>query len=301
MSLSDPCTALHRDIGSNLVQNYSNNSTSQFFCLNLQSKIYFNITEAGHTPSPPYAIYNRLMRLTPYILGVLLTSGVTTAQAVPFLSADRPERLFTLGVRAGFNTSNTTVGDRVFDRWNVNSWGLGTQLGAVATLHFRDWIGVQPGFFFETRTGFHSYDFATVTPTGQTSHASQFGHSRTYHFTVPVMASAAFNITDMLRLTAEAGPYVSFMVGSGDSDSMYVPYGTPSVDNQGAVINTSASGVTLSERRRFDAGLKAGAGLVWNRHWSVSVHYLAGGGSPWKPDGLGGRLKSWQFSLGYDF
>lgn len=220
----------------------------------------------------------------------LATASISLAQ--DFLSSEPSEKLFNIGVRLGINSSNRTFGKEYFNEWNVNSWGTGFDAGVVLDLNMRDFFTIQPGFFFESRSGNYAYA-QEYFYSGETEKFTQMGHYRTYNFTVPVMASFRFNVTESLRWIVELGPYAQFKLHASDNDKITV------IDPQ----ESSSSPLYTSAAKSgfFDFGVKMGTGLTLNRKYSINVHYLAGTKNVWKSPHEGGRNKAWVFSIGYDF
>jgi hypothetical protein len=111
------------------------------------------------------------------------------------------------------------------------------------------------------------------------------GHNRRYVFTIPVVASFHFNITNDLRWNVDFGPYISFNTHAKENN-LNVDY--------------DALRPVTAELNGVDAGFKMGTGLNILRNYYVGVHYLAGVTNAWK-NGVGGRNKAWTFTIGYDF
>lgn len=224
------------------------------------------------------------------ILSVCIFASATPAAAADFFDTSNAEKTFNLGVRVGLNTSNRTVRKGVFSEWNNNGWGTGFEAGAVCNLNFRNYLTIQPGLFFESHSGSFSY----ITEVATDEHADNFtqvGHTRSYAITVPVIFQINLNISEQLRWSIDLGPYVSMRLGSG-GDKIYLPaigY-TPG--------NPLYAGV---EERKMNGGIKAGSGIKVAGHYYFGIHYLAAMRSPWKTKGMGGREKTWAFTLGYDF
>lgn len=191
-----------------------------------------------------------------------------------------------LGVRVGFNTSNITASSKAFNGYNVNSWGLGFNAGVVCDLNIREYISIQPGFFYGTRSGNFIY-----RQTGTPGTADfQPGHMRSYHLTVPIVASLHFNIADNVRWDVDFGPYVDFRLNTtGDTFSYayYEPDGNPTA-SKGKMANA-------------DFGFKMGSGIQVFGHYYIGAHYYAGALHAWKGNFLNGHNKSWTFTIGYDF
>lgn len=222
----------------------------------------------------------------------LVSAAIMPAQADDFFSTERPDQIFNLGVRVGINTSNRTVSDAVANMWNQNSWGLGFDAGVVADINIRDFISIQPGFFYESRSGAFSYQGSAYTESGEHFVKTQVGKGREYLFTIPILASFRFNLLDELRWSVDFGPYFQFKLKSTFDHKFDYPEPTP---GGGLVYSNDV------KSSRADVGLKFGTGLELYRHYYVGVHYLAGFCHPWNPGHLGGHNKEWLFTVGYTF
>ena len=220
----------------------------------------------------------------------MLTS--TNVSAQEFLNTEPAEHLFNLGVRVGVNTSNRTFSKDYFREWNVNSWGTGFDAGVVVNLNMRDWFAIQPGFFFESRSGNYAYA-ENYFDRGEPEKFTELGHYRTYNFIVPIMASFRFNLSPTLRWICEAGPYGMFKLKSSDNDKIQV------IDPQQNA--NDPLDVNIAKTRFFDFGLKIGTGFEFKRRYSVNVHYMAGARSVWNEPHSGGHHKAWVATVGYDF
>ncbi|MDE6533044.1 MAG: PorT family protein [Muribaculaceae bacterium] len=232
------------------------------------------------------------MRLPKILFAALSMAFPGSLLAQDFFSSEPAERLFSFGVRLGVNSSNRTFGKDYFKQWNINSWGTGVNAGVVIDLNMKDFFAIQPGFFFESRSGNYAYA-QDYYENGEIQKFTQMGHYRTYNFTVPVMASFRFNVTDALRWNVEAGPYAQFKLHASDNDKITV------IDPQ--PTTTSPLYTEAAKSNFLDFGIKMGTGLTLNRKYSFNVHYLAGTSNVWKNPHEGGRNKAWVFSLGYDF
>lgn len=212
------------------------------------------------------------------------------ASASDFFSTAVPEQPFSLGVRVGLNTSNRTVDKDVFNLWNSNSWGTGFDAGVVADINIRDYIAIQPGFFYQSRSGNFTYSDLLMPSENTQLQNTQFGHTRSYHFNIPILASLRFNVTDDVRWSVDFGPYLDFRLGSSETQKiMHISY------------NPADPGYVEAKKNTFDFGIKIGTGLNILHHYYVGVHYMAGALDVWKTPELGGRNKCWQFTVGYDF
>lgn len=218
-------------------------------------------------------------------------TAILPAAAQDFFSTADADRLVTFGARIGVNTSNRTVSSSVASLWNRNSWGTGFDAGVVADINFKNFISVQPGFFYESRSGSFAYQSLGYNPDGSTFEITQFGKGRDYLFTIPIVASFHFNILDELRWNVDFGPYFQFKLKSTFDHKFEYPYAYPN----GIVY--------LDDVRtaRADVGLKMGIGFDIYEHYYVGIHYLAGLCHAWNPGEIGGHNKAWLFSIGYNF
>lgn len=223
---------------------------------------------------------------------MLVAATAITSSANDFFSTEDPDHLVTFGARIGVNTSNRTIATTPVTLWNINSWGVGFDAGAVADINFKDFISVQPGFFFESRSGSFAYQNSAYTVLGDHYVLTQLGKGREYLFTIPVVASVHFNVLDELRWNVDFGPYFQFKLRSTFDHKFSVPEAT------------YANGIEYSSDVRTskcDVGLKFGTSLDIYDHYYVGVHYLAGLLHAWNPGKLGGHNKEWLFTIGYNF
>ena len=226
------------------------------------------------------------------LLAALLALGPISAYASDLLDTDPADRLFNIGVRIGVNSSNRTFPKDKFSAWNVNSWGTGFDAGVVVNLNMRQYLSIQPGVFFESRSGHYSFSEAYVDNTNGDDFITQLGRTRTYNLVIPVVASVKLNLTDNFKWLLEAGPYAQLKLHASDSNKIQV------IDQP---TSSSYLNWEYAKSNFFDWGFKIGTGLQYKDHYSFSIHYLAGVGNVWKSPMEGGKNKAWTFTLGYDF
>lgn len=219
--------------------------------------------------------------------------AIPPSKAAKFFDTSAPESLFEVGVRLGVNTSNRSLDKNIFDVWNINAWGAGVNIGAVADINFRDYISIQPGIFFESRASKYTYvNTESVTETGPLT-LTQYGKDRSYNFTIPILCSVHFNVSNDIRWNVEAGPYFQIIMKNKVNGSFSYPLYRAE--------NAIPAGYTAANASNFDFGFKFGSSLKFKSHYLVGIHYEAGCLHPWKEKALGGSNKAWVFSLGYDF
>lgn len=235
------------------------------------------------------------LKLTLVAAMTFLSAHAISAQQL--FSAGIPDNLFTIGLRAGLNTSNQNVDHNVFNSWNVNSWGTGFELGAVVNINLRNFFTLQPGFFYESRSGNYAYDTVIVDSfeadgTPLTYDLTQLGHYRNYHFTIPVIAQLRMGLLPGAIWSVDVGPYFSWLIHSKHQEDVYY---------QPIAIGNYAAPLERAHRRRYDFGLKIGTGINFLTHFYLGVHYKAGTMDVWDAEALGGRNKTWNITAGYDF
>lgn len=231
------------------------------------------------------------MRFCKALMIIAAASGCQLAAAADFISTETPEKLIVFGARIGINTSNVTMNKKIFPAYNVNSWGTGFDAGIIADLNIRDYIAVQPGFFFQSRTGRYFYSDSAMAEMPSADNSIQAGHIRSYRFYIPIVASLRFNVTDGLRWNVDLGPYIGTNLHSNEGNGIYYDYFEPDGTHVYSPMRLAAT----------EVGLKMGTGLRILKHYTLGVHYLAGFTHPWKDDYAGGRSKCWTFTIGYDF
>lgn len=225
-----------------------------------------------------------IMKLTlKTILGVFASLICLSANA-QFMDTGKPENFFRLGVRVGLNMSNVSAGGPAFT-WNDNSWGTGFEGGIVAEMSIREWFQIQPGIFYQSR----SNNYTHILGSGPDQQIS-VGHTLYYAFYIPVMLQARFNVTQRLRWSIEAGPYISFGLGHNDNGLRIEPSPQEPFDMG-----------YFDRHEQVVGGLKLGTGLELNEHYYLGIHYMAGFGNAWKVYGMSGHNKAWTFTLGYNF
>lgn len=229
---------------------------------------------------------NKILKL----LALAILFVPTSIKAQDFFDTSDSERFFTLGARVGFNTSNRSFPDAGFNNKIFNAWGLGFNAGVVANINLKNYLTVQPGFFFESRSS-NMINIVEYRPLFSNNEETYYAklHQRAYYFTVPVMGVVHFNISDDVRWNVEFGPYLQFRLKETGAQKDAVLFNGPSVAN-----------ISYAQSRGFDFGFKMGTGIEILRHYYVGVHYLAGVCRAWKYP-AGGKNKSWMFTIGYDF
>lgn len=215
---------------------------------------------------------------------LLAATGIASCNAAEFFDTSAPDRTFALGARIGMNMANNSIGGNNFI-WNHDSWGTGFDMGVVADINIRDFLTIQPGFFYQSRS--NSYTYIRGFSTQQEVNV---GHTLNYAFNIPILVSVRFNVTDNVRWSLDLGPYFTLGLGKSDNGIHVIP--EPS---------TKFSDGYYSIRHRGQWGFKMGTGLNIRDHYYVGIHYMAGVSNIYKSENMSGHAKAWMFTLGYDF
>lgn len=227
---------------------------------------------------------------------LLSASAWLSVGAVDFMDTNPCENLFRLGVRMGVNTTNRTVDVVGYNRQN---WGTGFDAGIVADLNIREYIAIQPGVFFQSRSGSYTFISRSNQISSPDHYLIQAGHHRSYNVSIPVMVSMRFNLSETLRWQVEAGPYFSVVMGS--------KYWNDELLSTGEKLEYKP--YFTQKPATLDFGLKFGTGMEIADHYYLGVHYMAGltkaYKNGWVEDNFlqvfGGHTKGWTFTIGYNF
>ena len=243
--------------------------------------------------------------ITAFVISIIL--GTSTLYSADFIDSSAPSQLVGIGLRRGINKSSTGINyHNIFSDLEIGtkSWETGFDAGAVVNLNLREFFTIQPGFFFQNK----SFDSMLVMSVpSSTSFACRMTHSRYYYFSIPVMMSFRFNLSNNLKLLTEVGPYFSFGMG-GDTD--FKEYAsidqTGNISQQFTVDYFGDSNMKYVQMKKYDWGFKMGVGLMlWNRY-SFGIYYNAGCRNIANDNDAymhraSAKNKQWTFTLGYDF
>ena len=164
-------------------------------------------------------------------------------------------------------------------------------IGALVNLNFKEYLTLQPGIFFESRSGDYSYLTSYLNYLGKEDNHYELGHIRGYYITIPVMGVVKFNLAETIKWSVEFGPYFQVGLKQTGVNNVTVLYRLP---------QSNAYSKYTAKHSSVDVGLKMGTGLRFYEHYYVGVHYLAGLCNAWSQPS-GGKNKSWAFTVGYDF
>lgn len=231
-----------------------------------------------------------MKKLLIFIL-IAISCHTTQVFGQKFFDTSDVAKFFTLSGRIGFNTSNKTFPAGHYNLWNKNSWGTGFNVGVLANLNFKEYLTLQPGIFYESRSGDFAYLTEYLNYAGAVDTHYEMGHLRGYYLTIPVVGVVKFNLAENIKWMVEFGPYLQFALKQTGQNNVKVLYRNPQSNNYMTYI---------AKQNGVDFGFKLGTGLRVFSHYYIGVHYLAGACHTWK-EPSGGKNKSWEFSVGYDF
>lgn len=237
------------------------------------------------------------------ILTLALAVAALSVFAAEFVDKSASSKVISFGVRFGYNTSgqhaslNGLPGKKDFD------WGSGWTAGAVIDLNVRNYFSIQPGIFYENR----SFDYSIIDSNRNTQSLNNtLGHARFNSFTIPILASFKFNISNAMQWVAEAGPYFAFGLG-GDEDIEEISTlvssspDTPSSYKYQTYKRDYYGDNSEWQHKKFHWGLKIGTGLKFLRNFSAMIHYQMGLKNISKHPDWSVKERNFSVSLGYDF
>jgi len=171
------------------------------------------------------------------------------------------DKKISFGVRAGMNISSISG-----DGWDDVGSRIGYHAGAVMDWNVAKNFYVQPGLFFTTR--------------GAKEGDAKLNMN---YLQIPISVAYRFPVSDSFKIDVNAGPYFAMGVG-----------GKYKVDGEKYdVFGDDGLGF-----KRFDAGLRVGAGVQFNK-FSVGLIYDLGLTKVSKGDDA--KNGAFQISLGYNF
>ena len=222
---------------------------------------------------------------------LIILIAILPAKGNDLIDTSDPTQLFTFGARIGFNASNRTFPKGHFSMWNNNNWGMGFNAGIVANLNIKEYLSIQPGVFFDSHSGKYAYVTEYINYFDEDDVHYEFGHWRGYKFTIPVMGIVKLNGTKDFKTTIEFGPYFQLSLKQTGQNNVNVLYRLPHATSYSSYI---------AKLRKYDVGLKMGAGWEFRQKYYFGVHYLAGLCNAWE-NPSGGKNKEWTFTIGYNF
>jgi len=196
------------------------------------------------------------------------------------------------GVRAGLNVNSLSVSGESGLKSRV-----GYHVGAVMDWNVAKNLYVQPGLYFTTRGA-------------KTSDEGMDMKINMNYLQVPITVAYRFSVTEKVKIDLNVGPYVAFGLGgkakfSEDDWDDYGYYGydydyDDDWDDWGESNDMKMFG-SEGLCKRFDAGLRFGAGVHFQRFY-LGLNYDLGLANIARESGLG-KIKngSFQISLGYNF
>ncbi len=236
-------------------------------------------------------------------LAMMMVTG--TSVSAQLLDTSVPDYPFDIGVRAGVNVSNSSnnYSHALQDcDWASTDWGTGFTAGAVIDMKIRNYLAVQPGVFFQSR----SMNFLNLRSSQQTGGdawmRSEEGHVNSYNINIPIMLSLRMTFSPVVQVNAEVGPYFQWSFGGENKCNLTTveankPFAEP------VTVKRDLYG-DKGYMRTFDWGVKMGVSFVFADYYSLGVHYMAGCRNIYEQPAsirhdLNGKNKSWDITLGY--
>jgi len=221
--------------------------------------------------------------------------GVVCAQ-------DKP---LSFGLRAGLNVNSLFYsGSAEAATQDALSSRAGFHIGAVLDCRIAGNFYLQPGLWFTTRG-------AKLEETG-TEQGYKYSFTEKIdmnYLQIPVSASYRFPVGKIVKIDVNAGPYFAVGLGGRAKDELTASYNgsRESVSESYDVFGKSTADEDRGDFKRFDAGLRFGAG-IYIRKFNIGLAYDLGlanlahtdGDYSWNK-GTKYRNGSFQVSVGYNF
>ena len=257
-----------------------------------------------------------MIRLTRYKRSLLaVVAGLwfcfgAAAQDAPFFDTSRSDKLLSVGLRMGLNSSGVHTNYLDVQSEVVQNnfyWRMGGQIGAVVDLHIRRFFGIEVGLFSENR----SYDCALMGANIQDDYmGSRFVHSRFTYLSVPVSLSFKCNILKGAVMQFDIGSYWAYGIAGKKRMDSYISFGGEGgqlvFDRSSTKDNYfGADPKDFLAVNRTDVGVRIGTGLTFFDHYFIGLYYQNSirnnaknrEGSPHYKI----RNRGWDISLGYNF
>lgn len=231
------------------------------------------------------------MRKQLIFIFLVISTIIPGIKAQNFFDTSDASTFFSFGARIGFNTSNRTFPSGHYNSWNNNGWGTGFNVGGVVDINFKEYLSLQPGIFFDYRTGTFSYLTDYVDFLGTSREHYEMGSLKGYNLLIPVVGSVKFNVSNDIKWKVDFGPYLQISLKQTGQNNVAVLYRLP---------QSQYYEQFTAKLKKYDVGLKMGTGLQLFQHYYLGVHYLAGLCHAWSVP-AGGLNKEWTFTVGYDF
>lgn len=236
--------------------------------------------------------------ITAFIL-FLAGSACFNAKAAGFIDMRAPDRFIVAGARVGMNISTLTFSPDYFNLENTANWDKGALIGAVADIYIRNFVSLQPGFFFDIRKSGYSVGSSHYIPhlnaeeRFEYREIYQWGDITTCNLLFPSLIRFHFNPGKNVTWNPAVGPYYNIRLSMSGAPKAYHTH----VEETGGYYFKESNGPW----NRAELGIMAGMGFTFFRHYSISAYYLVGLRNAWSMKGWGGRNKAWTFMIGYNF
>lgn len=177
----------------------------------------------------------KFYKLTLVVLTTLCTTAVFAQSPVKF------------GIDAGVNLSNSSFDDKSIDK----SPKVGFQIGVVAEYEFAQDFFLQSGLSFTTKGS--KYKSKSTTPKESVTFNQMY-------LQLPVYAAYKLEVTPVMKIVFDAGPYIAYGVGGK------VKWKNQVIGGDG-IISGTQKWDTFGDNglKRFDVGLGGGVGAEFGQ------------------------------------
>lgn len=231
-----------------------------------------------------------------FVLCAALAVGVTCAAGA--------QDKIAFGLRAGVNLNSLNYSGDADSEYNDLKSRAGFHVGAVMDWNVAGNFYIQPGVYFTTRGAKGEWSYSEADYSQQMTAKLNMSYLQ-----IPVLASYRFPVSDAVKIDVNVGPYIAIGLGGKVKAEMTETFldEVETMSEKYDIFGKSSDNEARGDFKRFDAGLRFGAGVNIHRFY-VGVSYdlgltnlaYTGDNYQWdKNEKL--RNGSFQVSVGYNF
>ena len=223
------------------------------------------------------------------------------------VSVNAQEKPVSFGVQAGVNFSNLNYSSNHENAVDPKS-KTGFHVGVVADLNVAPNFYIQPGLFLTTKGAINK--FSEKDDYYDYYYSSEANISASY-LQLPILASYRFQVNNAVKIAVNAGPYFSYGLGGKIkwTEKLYYEGETETATEEFDIFGKSTEDDLKGDIKRFDAGIRFGAGAYINNKFYIGLNYDLGLSNIAITDneygdwGSGDKLKNncFSISVGYNF
>ncbi len=206
-------------------------------------------------------------------------------------------------------------------RVNFDGWSARFRVGASVEYDFNERFALKSGLYYANR-GYTISGVWSSFPMNERELSPAIFHNELTlgYLQLPVMAKFAWNLTDDVRFTIAAGPYLGYQMYSGGSLSVYSVFASYDNNGYGGYGGYGAYGgygyygydygydlgvvpyslIHGGMRHKFDWGANLAVGLEV-KNWVMNLTYEMALGKEFEYDDVETKYRTFHLTVGYKF